>query len=167
MAERIVVRRATVADSAVVARHRVWMFRDMGTLPAEQGPALERAAEAYFRRAIPAESYVGWLAAPGGRPGEIVGGAGIQIRESIPRLRLDRAGVDPGPQGLIVNVYTDQAWRRRGIAELLMREVLRYARERGIDNVVLHASPQGRSVYEKLGFKQTNEMRFEPGSPNE
>lgn len=165
MAEGVRVRRATAGDAAVVARHRVWMFRDMGTLPAEQGPPLERAAEAYFRRAIPAETYVGWLATPEGRPQEIIGGAGLQIRESIPRLRLDRAGVDPGPQGLIVNVYTDQAWRRRGIAELLMGEILRYTRERGIDNVVLHASPQGRSVYEKLGFKQTNEMRFEPGRP--
>ncbi len=161
MSEGIAIRLATEADARVVARHRVAMFRDMGTLPAGQGPPLERAAEAYFRRAIPQGSYVGWLATPEGRPGEIIGGAGIQLRESIPRLRLDRAAVDPGPQGLIVNVYTEQAWRRRGVAELLMRAILRFARERGVDNVVLHASAEGRSLYEKLGFKQTNEMRLE------
>lgn len=161
MSERILLRRAVENDAPVVARHRVAMFRDMGTLPAEQGPPLERAAEAYFRHAIPAESYIGWLATPGEHPSEVVAGAGIHLREMIPRLRLDRRGVDPGPQGLIVNVYTEQAWRRRGIAELLMREILRFTHERAIDNVVLHASAEGRSLYEKLGFRQTNEMRYE------
>jgi len=161
MAEGIVVRLATEADAPVVARHRVAMFRDMGTLPAEQGSPLAGASEPYFHRAIPAGLYVGWLAAPADRPGEVVGGAGIQIREMIPRLRLDRSAIDTGPQGLIVNVYTEPAWRRRGVAELLMREVLRFTRARGIDNVVLHASVEGRSLYEKLGFRQTNEMRYE------
>ena len=161
MSEGIVLRLATADDAAVVARHRVAMFRDMGTLPPDLGPPLERAAEAYFRRAIPSGTYVGWLATPRTLPDEVVAGAGIQLREAIPRLTLDRQAVDPGPQGLIVNVYTEPAWRRRGIAEQLMREVLRFTRERGIHNVVLHASAEGRSLYEKLGFRQTNEMRYE------
>lgn len=167
MSEGIAVRRVVEQDATVVARHRAAMFRDMGTLPAEQGPLLERAAAAYLRRAIPQGSYVGWLATPDGRPGEVVAGAGIQLRESIPRLRLDRSAVDHGPQGLIVNVFTEPRWRRRGIAELLMREVLRFVKQRGIDNVVLHASAQGRPLYEKLGFRQTNEMRYEADSPSE
>ena len=161
MSEGITVRRATEQDAPIVARHRAAMFRDMGTLPPEQDPPLEREAGAYFRQAIPAGSYIGWLASPDGRPNKVVAGAGIQLREMIPRLRLDRSGVDLGPQGLIVNVYTEPAWRRRGIAERLMREILRFTRERGIDNVVLHASAEGRSLYEKLGFRQTNEMRYE------
>ena len=161
MSEGIAVRRATERDAQVVARHRAAMFRDMGTLPPEQGPPLERAAEAYFRRAIPAGSYVGWLATPEGRPTEVIAGAGIQLREMIPRLQLDRTAVDLGPQGLIVNVYTEPAWRRRGIAELLMREILTFTETHGIDNVVLHASAGGRALYERLGFRQTNEMRYE------
>jgi len=108
-----------------------------------------------------AEGIVGWLATPPGRPLEVVGGAGIQIREMIPRLRGDGAAIDGGPQGLIVNVYTEPGWRRRGIGELLMREVLDFTRARGIHNVVLHASAEGRALYERLGFRQTNEMRYE------
>lgn len=161
MSDGITIRRAVEQDALTVARHRVLMFRDMGTLPAEQGPPLERAAEAYFRRAIPNGSYIGWLATPEGRPTEVIAGGGIQLREMIPRLQLDRTAVDLGPQGLIVNVYTEPAWRRRGIAELLMREILTFAKARGIDNVVLHASAEGRRLYEKLGFRQTNEMRHE------
>jgi hypothetical protein len=33
---------------------------------------------------------------------------------------------------------------------------------RGIRRIVLHASEHGRRLYERLGFAQTNEMRFTP-----
>src|SRR5215469_1885805 len=80
MSDGVAIRLATEQDAGIVARHRAAMFLDMGTLPLEQGPPLERAAEAYFRRAIPAGGYVGWLATPAGRPGEIVGGRRLYER---------------------------------------------------------------------------------------
>jgi hypothetical protein len=46
------------------------------------------------------------------------------------------------------------------VAELLMRRVLAWAREQRLDRLVLHASPEGRRLYERLGFIATNEMRF-------
>ena len=70
MSEGIAIRLATEADARIVAQHRVAMFRDMGTLPAEQGPPLERAAEGYFRRAIPQGSFVVLLATPKASPAE-------------------------------------------------------------------------------------------------
>jgi hypothetical protein len=42
-----------------------------------------------------------------------------------------------------------------------MRRVLGWAREQRLDRLVLHASDQGRVLYEGLGFVATNEMRFE------
>jgi len=65
-----------------------------------------------------------------------------------------------GPQGLIMNVFTERAWRRRGVAAALLRELLRWCRASGIESVVLHASADGRPLYEKLGFTPTNEMRY-------
>ncbi len=53
--------------------------------------------------------------------------------------------------------------RRRamqGMARRLMDTVLDACRERGIRAVVLHASPDGRPLYESLGFSSTNEMRL-------
>jgi hypothetical protein len=38
-----------------------------------------------------------------------------------------------------------------------------WCRENGFINVGLHASDEGRPVYEQLGFKPTNEMRLELG----
>jgi ribosomal protein S18 acetylase RimI-like enzyme len=51
-------------------------------------------------------------------------------------------------------------WRRRGVAEALMRAILDTLAERGIRRVVLHASDDGRSLYQRLGFVPTNEMRL-------
>jgi GNAT superfamily N-acetyltransferase len=68
--------------------------------------------------------------------------------------------VAAGRHGIVLNVYTESAWRRRGLAELLMRHVLEWARAQRLDRLVLHASAEGRALYERLGFVATNEMRF-------
>jgi hypothetical protein len=41
-----------------------------------------------------------------------------------------------------------------------MRHVLEWARAQRLDRLVLHASAEGRALYERLGFVATNEMRF-------
>ena len=52
-----------------------------------------------------------------------------------------------------------------------MRHVLDWSREQRLDRLVLHASAEGRRLYERLGFVATNEMRFAgdlclaPGAP--
>jgi len=158
------IRRATAADAGVLARHRAEMFRDMGQLSDDLRDTLVEAARAYFAAAIPDGRYVAWLAeadaVSGGRSREIVGGAGVQLRELLPRPAPGGAGLVRGPQGLILNVFTERAWRRRGVAAALMRELLRWCRANGIESLVLHASADGRPLYEKLGFTPTNEMRY-------
>jgi ribosomal protein S18 acetylase RimI-like enzyme len=57
----------------------------------------------------------------------------------------------------------EPAWRRRGVADRLMRAVLDGLAVRGIRRVVLHASNEGRRLYERLGFVATNEMRLGRG----
>ena len=46
------------------------------------------------------------------------------------------------------------------MATAIVRVILDYLRELGIPVATLHASDAGRPVYEKLGFKPTNEMRL-------
>jgi GNAT superfamily N-acetyltransferase len=94
-------------------------------------------------------------------PGAIVGGAGLQLRDLLPRPHPAGERLMRGPQGLIVNVFTERRWRRQGIAVGLMEELLRWTRAQGIDSVVLHASADGRPLYAQLGFVPTNEMRYQ------
>jgi hypothetical protein len=41
-----------------------------------------------------------------------------------------------------------------------MLTILKWVQERGLRSVNLHASAEGRALYEKLGFEATNEMRL-------
>ena len=72
-----------------------------------------------------------------------------------------------GNQGLIVNVYTEHEWRRRGLAAMLMTHLLNAAKVHNVVSLVLHASANGRPLYEKLGFVPTNEMRYTGSTPTE
>jgi GNAT superfamily N-acetyltransferase len=65
---------------------------------------------------------------------------------------------------LLVNVYTEPQWRRRGIARQLVIALMQWASDKGADQLVLHASDAGRPLYESLGFAATNEMRWSPQS---
>jgi GNAT superfamily N-acetyltransferase len=157
----LVVREATAADAGVVAAHRVAMFRDMGQVA---GPAaadaLESAARRYLSRALAEGEYRGWLAAAA--DGTVVAGAGVLLRRTIPSPRGLGEGALGAEQALLLNVYTLPAWRRRGIAERLVRAALAWAAARGVSAVVLHASAAARPLYERLGFAATNEMIFRP-----
>jgi GNAT superfamily N-acetyltransferase len=163
---RLKIRSATVNDAEVLARHRAGMFRDMGELPPDMEEKLIQTSIAYFEEAIPRGEYVGWLVTVDGRHGasaganarEIVAGAGVQLRRILPRPGA--SAISLGPEAVVLNVFTEAAWRRRGLAMKLMRHVLSWARERGIERIVLHASSTGRPLYERLGFVSTNEMRY-------
>jgi GNAT superfamily N-acetyltransferase len=148
------IRLATVADTETVAYHRVAMFREMHGLDDATCAELTAAARAYLTKAFPSGEYVGWLASPPGEPTRIIAGAGVQIRGILPRPDT------LGPEAIVLNVYTDPEFRRRGIAELLMNRVIDWSREVKIGRLVLHASTDGRPLYEKLGFTATNEMRY-------
>jgi ribosomal protein S18 acetylase RimI-like enzyme len=61
---------------------------------------------------------------------------------------------------VILNVYTEPEFRHRGIARQIMLVILDAIKARGLRGVNLHASAEGRPLYEKLGFEATNEMRL-------
>jgi GNAT superfamily N-acetyltransferase len=139
------------------------MFQDMGRLPPGAFEELAAGARSYLAEALAGGEYVGWLASPADEPEMIVAGAGVQLRRALPHpveLPSGRVAVAAGRHAIVLNVYTEPAWRRRGVAELLMHEVLAWAREQRLDRLVLHASDDGRRLYERLGFVATNEMRF-------
>jgi len=160
------IRPATPYDAPILAKHRVEMFRDMfrarnNPVPDETLEALRTASEPVLGEWVHSGTYLGWLAEPVTRPGLVVGGAGVQLRAMLPRPSRDGTGIVAGPEAYVLNVFVERAWRRRGVAALLMEHVLTYARERRLRVVSLHASDEGRPLYEKLGFAATNEMRMQ------
>jgi len=166
MTDSFAVRMATPSDIPTIAQHRAQMFRDMGELPQSVYQQLVDATTVHLQTAIPIAEYVGWLAAPAGRPDEIVAGAGLQLRRVLPhprRLENGELSLAVGRQAIVLKVFTEAPWRRRGLAGLLMTHVLDWVRRNNVETLVLHASDQARGLYERLGFIPTNEMRFVGG----
>ena len=148
------VRIATVDDAEVIARHRIEMFRDMRVLDEHDAEPLHVASLAYLRTALPSGAYRGWLAE---LDGTIVAGGGLIPQPGVPRPE----NIHGGDEAYLLNVYTDPAHRRRGLARQLMDAMLAWCRERGLARVVLHASDDGLALYTRLGFEpKANEMRL-------
>lgn len=143
----------------MLAHHRAAMFRDMGKLAADREHEMRQATASYLRGAFPRGEYLAWVAEDQGAPPAIIGGAGVQLRSILPRPDSGEQ-LELGPEAIVLNVYVEPEWRRRGVAESLMRTLLEALATRGIRRIVLHASPDGRRLYERLGFVSTNEMRL-------
>ncbi len=153
------IRRATVQDAGIVAWHRARMFQDMDDVSSDAFEILRAKARARLKEWLASGDYVGWLATPADQPEMVVGGAGVQLQPILPRP-VNASTVGEGRQGTVVNVFTEPQWRRRGIAGLLMKEIITWSKDEHLDRLLLHASDEGRSVYERLGFIAGNEMRF-------
>ena len=157
--ETFQIRRATARDADIISWHRARMFQDMGDVSGDAFEILRAKARPRLEQWIDNGNYIGWLAAPADKLEMIVAGAGVQLQPILPRP-LDVSTIGEGRQGTIVNVFTEPQWRQRGIAGLLIKEIIIWSKNEQIDRLVLHASDEGRSVYENLGFVASNEMRF-------
>jgi GNAT superfamily N-acetyltransferase len=153
------IRCATARDAGIVAWHRARMFQDMGDVSGDAFEILRTRVRTRLEQWIDKGNYFGWLAAPIDKPEMVVAGAGVQLQPILPRP-VDASTIGEGRQGTIVNVFTEPQWRRRGIACLLIREIIIWSKNEQLDRLILHASDEGRSIYKKLGFVTSNEMRF-------
>jgi GNAT superfamily N-acetyltransferase len=149
----LTIRQATPADIPDLLRLRRLMFESMGYADQAQLDAGDAAGREYLCRAMPGGAFCGWLALTA--EGKAVGSGGVVIDHH-----------PPGPNnltgqvGYIMNMSTVPAYRRRGVARRIMQTILAWLEERGIQRVVLHATDQGRPLYEQLGFVDSNEMRL-------
>ena len=147
------IRPATLSDIPHIIDHRAGMFAEMG-IPAEFDD-MAAAMLLWLRHAIPARTYLGWVAETG--QGDVVAGGGLLI---IPW--------PPGPMtmdprcGFIFNVYTLPAHRQQGLARRLMEAMHDHCRAEGIERVVLNASVFGKPLYDAMGYVVSDQpmMRF-------
>ncbi|MDY7041547.1 MAG: GNAT family N-acetyltransferase [Chloroflexota bacterium] len=151
--EGITVRRATVTDVRDLVRLRRVMFEAMSFDDPVQLDAADAASAAYFAEAIPAGKFHGWLAVTSA--GVAVSSGGVVIDQHPPG-----PGNLSGQVGYIMNVVTIPPYRRQGIARRIMRVMLKWLADQGIQRVTLHATEMGRSLYAALGFADSNEMRL-------
>jgi GNAT superfamily N-acetyltransferase len=135
----------------VVLHHRREMFREMGFSDLVSWAQAEPLSREFFGNALKDGRYHAWFLEDGS--GHVVSGAGVILLDYHP------SPVNPTVRRpWVVNVYTEHQWRRHGLARRLMDVTIAWAREQGYANLFLHASDDGRPLYEALGFAPTNEM---------
>src|SRR5438045_6699379 len=117
------------------------MFRDMGSVSSEESALLRQASEPWLADHLGHGGYVGWLVEHGSA---VVAGGGILVREIWPFPGCYRVG----RWAHIVNVYTEPAHRRRGLARRLMNTMLDWCASHAIDHLNLAASSERRPLYE-------------------
>lgn len=99
----------------------------------------------WVRPRIESGRYIGWFAMDGGC---VIGGAGAILLDWGP-TRANPGGV----MARINNVFTEQAWRRRGVARSLLLAVIKQCEAAGVREFNLGATPEARPLYSALGFE--------------
>jgi GNAT superfamily N-acetyltransferase len=137
---------ATDKHIDVLVKSRIEFMTDFwGKQTDEAVQKLRVALTAFFEREIPSENYISWLA----YHNEIlvaVGGMMIQQRPGSFRF-------PEGKSGYIMNMYTIPAYRRQGIAAIILEKLIESGKNAGVSFFDLHASKLGEPVYIKAGFQ--------------
>lgn len=141
----MIIREAKAADIPALVRLRMALFCELGELdePLADG-ALWQATEAYFSAAARDGSARSWLVEVDGEA-VACGTLALFVRPPYP-------GNLAGREAYLLNMYTLPAWRKRGMASALLDVMAAYARELRLGKLWLHASEEGRPLYERLGF---------------
>src|ERR1700676_1315854 len=137
---------AVFEDAALIADHRKAMFAAMGGTPEAVLDAMRRNSLPWLERMMAEGKYFGWITFDGERP---VASAGLMLMDWPPGP-FDPVGE---VRGYVLNVFVEAEYRRRGLAQELVEACMAEARRRGIRVVTLHASDEGRPIYEGLGFR--------------
>ena len=147
------IRLATLEDAATIAGHRHRMFLDMGKYDPQKLAAMTSAYRPWVESKMSAGEYLGWLATASDET--VAAGLGLWLMDWPPHVIGSSLR-----RGNIIIVYTEAAHRKRGLARLLLNTALDWCRANRVDVIILHASKEGRHLYESVGFEPTNEMRL-------
>ena len=148
----IAIREASPSDIPEILRQRRRMYVDMHYDDASALETMAQLTAGYLAKAMGEGSFRAWLACEDDRA--VAGGAIIISPWPAHPYDLECR------RAAILNVYTDPVYRRRGLARQLMRTMIDWCRREGFARVTLHASDDGRHLYESLGFENSNEMRL-------
>lgn len=101
------------------------------------------------------KSFISWLAVDEDN-GRIVGTSGISIVEKPPYFSCPT-----GKIALLSSMFTDKAYRRKGIATALLEKIVTEAKIRHCGTIQITASDTGVLLYNNFGFtKNSNFMQY-------
>ncbi|MEO1210514.1 MAG: GNAT family N-acetyltransferase [Cyanobacteria bacterium J06638_20] len=147
--EILVIREALQQDEEIIAKYLCQIALELGFPSSSiRQNWLEKTTQFidYACRELHYKGFVAELS------NEVIGSACCQILELYPMVS------DQYQKGYIWGVYVEPAHRRKGIATQLIQKAMAHLRAIGCTHAVLHASEQGKLLYSRLGYMESNEM---------
>ncbi len=146
------LRKARPTDLRVLVEHRHRMWSDVGGRSEKEIATHYRAYRRWLASRLGSGELFGFVAETEGH--RVIGSGCLWFHPDQPRPGLLKSSTPN-----ILSMFTEPAYRGRGVGTRIVREAMRMARKRGFRRIVLHAAPLGRSLYRRLGFERTWEMR--------
>lgn len=137
----MLIRKANEEDIALLSETRKLQLIDEGIEP---NCDIDEELFAFFKKWLESSDFVQFIAE---EDGKLLSTAAV-IYYDLPPSFTNKIGV----RGYVTNVYTVPEHRGKGLAKMLLTELLNDAKSRGIKKLWLGASKLGRPLYEKLGF---------------
>ena len=142
--------RADAFNEEAAVRIRLDCLRAVDHLPQDYAfaPAFVEATRDFLRHADQTT-----LLAMDGRMA--IACATLCCKRCIPTL-----GHPTGKRAHIMNVYVAEGYRRQGIGKRLMLALHAEAASRGVTEITLDATDEGRKLYEAIGYQMSDECMF-------
>lgn len=141
----MIVRESTEQDISQLVELRMQLFVEMGDIEhTAAAPRLREATEAYFIEATQSDYTRSWIAFVN----ETVVATGTLTEFRRPPYLGNLAG----REAYLLNMFTLPPYRRKGVARQLLNQITAFAKSQGYGKVWLHASQDGRILYEHFGF---------------
>ncbi len=144
---------AGTEDIELLVQHRLRMFLEMLPELESEVEASEAKTKEWIQQKMSEGTLVGFIAKT--VEGQVLGSGCLWLREERPN-----PWVSASSEPYLMSMYTEKVSRREGVATMIVQKAIEWSQEHGYDAIYLHASPEGRRLYESLGFHPTSEMRL-------
>ncbi|NHK31226.1 MAG: GNAT family N-acetyltransferase [Asgard group archaeon] len=142
------LRKATPEDIETLIDFRIEFLKEFQNLPSKNElMQFKENLRKFFFDKMKSDEFIAWFAESNN---EIIATSGLSFLQRPPHFSNLT-----GKFAYIMNMYTKPEWRRKGIGAALFEKLLEEIKNRGIHAINLHATPSGKPLYEKFGFKDS------------
>ncbi|HOV28304.1 MAG TPA: GNAT family N-acetyltransferase [Pseudobacteroides sp.] len=139
------IRRGNIEDINSLVELRLNLLKEVGNIKDDTNiEELKKSSIDYFEKKID-NGFLFWVAEDNLK---VIGISGLVFMERPPEN-----GNLTGLEGYIMNIYIVPTYRHKGIAIGILKKMILFLKEMGVKRVWLHATEDGRIIYDKIGFK--------------
>jgi GNAT superfamily N-acetyltransferase len=143
------LRQANLQNLEALIQLRLELLREAGDIKGDSDTTnLAEATRKYIGEKMLSGEFFAWVAEV---DCQIVATSGLVFFQR-PLHNSNLSGLE----AYIMNVYTIPMWRGQGIATALLKEIISFVRETEAKRLWLHATEDGKRIYEKLDFVLTS-----------